>query len=407
MSSNLTRTIFAYLSSNVSLQLLNLASTFMIMSSLSLDDYGTFAYILEMMLLVSLLPELGTKTFYVKKLSGSKNMLSSARGVYGLHASLCIFALVLILVASELLKSDFLITFLVGLGFLLTVLFTPNQAYALASENALIVTLKEQVQGGSKFLFILSGYLFYPKVEYFIFFPYFQALCLTIFWAWSSKYNILPSLTWIYKSNTRGAKKDLINLIPFTFLIVINLVYNKIDIYMLGHLDGINSVGLYVASTKFIYPFMFISSVFMNAVFPRMVKKETRVDALSYAIKYLPLLGIIISVFLLISSDFIFHYFDGGKYYDAILSFRVLVFYLPIVFTYGVLTNYLVSIGKINFLVCVNSVGLVINVALNYVMIPKWAHFGAAISTIICEVLIFIIVLVYFQLGKKRFVEGN
>lgn len=403
MKDNITKVVIRYLTSNISLQVLNLISILLVMSSLSLEGYGKFSYVIEMMILVSLLPELGTRTFYVKILASAQRILDKSRDVLCLHSNLCLVSFFLILIISPALESEYFLTTLVGFGFLLTTVFIPYQAFSLASEHTLLVSLREQVQGGSKFVYILFGYLFFPEVEYFIFFPYFQAFCLSLFWFVCSKYYVLPKIKWAFELKISNVKRDFFELFPFTLLIAINMLYNKIDIYMLSLLDGVESVALYVASTKFIYPFMFISGVFMNAVFPRMVKDETRLEALNYALKYLPALGVLISLVLYLTSEYLFYFFDGGKYYDAIDAYRILVFYLPIVFSYGVLTNFLVSVGKIRFLVVLNLCGLYLNVTLNYFLIPSLSLTGAAFSTIACELLIFIVVFVFF---RKNFSKG-
>ena len=91
-----------------------------------------------------------------------------------------------------------------------------------------------------------------------------------------------------------------------------------------------------------------------------------------------------LSTFLYFGSDILFELFFDTKYDQSIPVFKVLVWYLAIVFIYGSISNNLVAKNKVKFLVYLNLIMIVLNVALNFFLIPVYGAKGAAIATIVC-----------------------
>ena len=185
-----------------------------------------------------------------------------------------------------------------------------------------------------------------------------------------------------------------------------NVIYNKIDIIMLEKMIGSVEVGYYSGATRFIYPFMFISGAFMTAIFPSLAKYSNDKDkfkGIQYiALYYLGGIGIVLSTILFLGSDLLFNFFFDLKYDQSIPTFKVLVWYLAIVFIYGSISNNLVALGKVKFLVALNLVMILVNVVLNLFLIPHYGAVGAAIATIFCELLILFTAGIYWiSISKK------
>jgi O-antigen/teichoic acid export membrane protein len=187
----------------------------------------------------------------------------------------------------------------------------------------------------------------------------------------------------------------------FTILMAANVIYNKIDIIMLEKMIGSAEVGYYSGATKFIYPFMFISGAFMTAIFPKLAKHSEEKDKFksiqNLALYYLGGIGILLSTSLYLGSDLIFELFFADKYDASIPIFKVLVWYLAIVFIYGPISNSLVAKNKVKFLVYMNLFMIVLNVVLNFFLIPIYGAKGAAAATIVCEVLILSSAAIYWR----------
>ena len=164
---------------------------------------------------------------------------------------------------------------------------------------------------------------------------------------------------------------------------------------------GSTEVGYYSGATRFIYPFMFISGAFMTAIFPKLAKHSEEKDKFksiqNLALYYLGGIGVILSTSLYLGSDLIFQLFFSDKYDASIPVFKILVWYLAIVFIYGPISNSLVAKNKVVFLVYLNLIMIVLNVAMNFFLIPVYGAKGAAMATIICEVLILVSAMIYWK----------
>jgi O-antigen/teichoic acid export membrane protein len=166
-------------------------------------------------------------------------------------------------------------------------------------------------------------------------------------------------------------------------------------------------VGYYSGATKFIYPFMFISSAFMTAIFPKLAKHSEEKDKFRNiqitAVYYLGGIGIFLSISLYLGAEIIFQLFFGDKYDNSIPIFKILVWFLAIVFLYGPISNSLVAKNRIKFLAYLNLFMIILNVVLNFILIPDYGAKGAAMTTIVCEILILLGTVFYSKkIGEKR-----
>jgi O-antigen/teichoic acid export membrane protein len=184
---------------------------------------------------------------------------------------------------------------------------------------------------------------------------------------------------------------------PFAFLMVANILYNRVDVVMLKNLSGEFQVGLYTGATQFIYPFMFISSALVTAIFPHLSRSVGTGQGLGTLRKSAFILmgsaGLLLSTFLFFAAQYFFHAFFGPKFDASVPLFKVLVWYLFIVFSYGTFSNIAVAKGYAFLLFKVTLAMLALNVVLNFIFIPQHGALGAAIVTLVCETLLCLVIM--------------
>lgn len=387
--------IAKYFFSNMSLQFLNLISLFLIMSALTNELFGVYSYVVELLSIFALIAESGTRSFYIREISSSNEKEKTIKEINSIHYVLSIISFFMVCVISVFVKYNYTMLVIIGLGYALSSLFVPLQAYVVATELVRLTVIREQLIGITRCCYFLVGYFFNMPVEYYFIFIYFQVVVVLIFWL-----AVNEKMTFnLFARNkiNRILCARLMKVIPFSLLIAVNLLYNKIDIYMLQSFSSFESVGIYSGAMKLVYPFMFLSSIFMMAVFPRLAKHKNLVDKGSFdyiseltifSIKFLSILGIVLAVTLSFIGEVIYTYFWHGEYISSFPVFQVLVFYLPVVFSYGVITNAMVAKDKINVLLYVNIFALFLNVILNLHFIPMYGAKGAAFCTLLCEIFI-------------------
>jgi O-antigen/teichoic acid export membrane protein len=252
---------------------------------------------------------------------------------------------------------------------------------------------------------MLLGIYYKAPLEYFIFLGFINCIVLSlllIFTKLKKEFSYLFEIKIDLSTSFSFIKQGLL----FTVLMAANVIYNKIDIVMLEKMIGSTEVGYYSGATRFIYPFMFISGAFMTAIFPSLAKYSQQKDKFNriqyIALYYLGGIGIVLSTVLFLGSDLLFNFFFELKYEQSVPTFKVLVWYLAIVFIYGSISNNLVALGKIKFLVALNLIMILVNIVLNFFLIPHYGALGAAIATIICELLILITAGIYWILKSQE-----
>lgn len=178
------------------------------------------------------------------------------------------------------------------------------------------------------------------------------------------------------------------------------IIYFRVDTVMLSVMKGDAITGDYNAAYNFFYAFTFIPAAFTAVIFPvlsRIQKTDrpafTRLIPTLY--KYFLTVAIVLSLgFLILAPDGI-SLFYGDSYANAILILQILAFattFIFINFLTGTILNS-VNLQKIGTLA--TGAGMVLNVIVNLILIPKYSAFGAALATVFTEIIVSV-VLVYF-----------
>lgn len=171
---------------------------------------------------------------------------------------------------------------------------------------------------------------------------------------------------------------------------IVIMMYMRLDQIMIGEIIGDKGVGLYSVSTRFTELWYFIPSIFATSFFPKLVEKFN-IDKKNYydvCLKLLKLLFVIsfsIAVFFTFFSNFIISFLYGKEYIMSVFALQISIWTGIFVF-WGVAAGNMLVIENLNKHNLIKSVqGLLLNVILNLVLIPKYGINGAAIATLISQ----------------------
>ena len=212
----------------------------------------------------------------------------------------------------------------------------------------------------------------------------------------------------IGKPHLTGIKKDILLSIikesyPFAILGIIMTIYYRIDAVMIEQLlpNGKEQAGIYAASYRILDALNMIAFLVASILLP-MYSKNIK----SYDLKNLKkliylstsfLLFVSISVFIVsyFYSDWILSRLYIHSNQDWSLIFWTLLFsFIPISLTY-VFGTFLAANKSIYFLNGISLIALIINVVLNYIMIPTQQALGACIATGVTQIFIITIQISY------------
>jgi O-antigen/teichoic acid export membrane protein len=398
-----------YVSGSIIVQVLGFIGLIFLMQFLPVSDYGKYIYIIEFISIFAFFSDGGFTQNIIKESSQNpdkiQNIYSKAQSAQFLISGLMLLLILGICFCSNS-QTDFYYLMIFGLSVVASSLFAPMLAIFIASGRKELIFYKDLTLSALKLIFILAGIYLKAPLGYFIFLGFINPLVLLFLLFYTKIKEDFPYL-FTPKINFSKSFSFIKQSIIFTVLMAANVIYNKIDVIMLEKMIGSAEVGYYSGATRFIYPFMFISGAFMTAIFPSLAKYSNDKDkfkGIQYlALYYLGGIGIVLSTVLFLGSDLLFNFFFDFKYNQSVPTFNVLVWYLAIVFIYGSISNNLVALGKVKFLVILNLIMIFANVALNFYLIPNYGALGAAIATILCELLILITAIIYWiSISKKE-----
>lgn len=194
---------------------------------------------------------------------------------------------------------------------------------------------------------------------------------------------------------------------PFSMTIFVGVLYLKIDVVMLSMMKGDAVVGWYNAACTIIYSLLIIPNLYIQSIFPLMSKYfKTSEHNLKFTIekssKYLFIISLGITLLLVITSDDIVSVIYGDSFTNSALALKILSMYLPLRFVNNVTGYTLASINKEPYHAFGGLVGACMNIVLNLILIPKYSLVGAAIATVITDIVLF---LVYYYFVSKFFMR--
>ena len=174
------------------------------------------------------------------------------------------------------------------------------------------------------------------------------------------------------------------------FLVVLNL-YSYVDGVMLGYLRTDAETGLYAAAYKIYEGFTYGALAISAVLTPRLSElfvsnrashRRVAIGGVAASASIGAAVGI---VAFLIATPLIILLF-GADYAEATAPFRILVVGLPVVFAIWILHAIAISVDRARLLLVTGLIGLAVNVGLNLYVIPRYGASGAALATVVGEV---------------------
>lgn len=183
--------------------------------------------------------------------------------------------------------------------------------------------------------------------------------------------------------------------IPFAIAGIFVKLNGAIDMQMLKYMlvNGNHYVGLYTLAFKLTFALTVLSGAFASAFFPSMsyyllhdVNKAKKIFEQGF--NYMSLLSLPISVGVLLLADKLILTVWDYRYYDSILPLKIYIASLLFIFLNYPIGNFLNAANKQVVNTLNTGLVLLVNIVLNYFLIPKYNIVGAAIAAFISNVIL-------------------
>lgn len=175
---------------------------------------------------------------------------------------------------------------------------------------------------------------------------------------------------------------------PFAILILLMSFYNRIDSVLLERLlpDGKEQAGIYAQAFRMLDAanmFAYLFAALLLPMFARMIKLKQDVSQLT-KLSYLLL---IVPAIILSLACLIFRHEIMNTMYDSHVEASARIFAILMLGFISISTTYifgtlLTSNGNLKYLNIMASVGMVLNIVLNLILIPKYQAYGSAMASL-------------------------
>jgi len=200
--------------------------------------------------------------------------------------------------------------------------------------------------------------------------------------------------------------------LPFALIGLLSSLYINIDVLLLSKLTDSAAVGMYNAAMHLVYRATFLADALATAAFPALAASydndRGRAELVLRKLTFLALLlGIPAAVAGTVGAPLIIRLIFGPEYQPAIPVFRAGVWVVPLMFLTVLLNYALGAIHRQHQVAVISGLCLVTNVGLNLFMIPQFREMGAAVSTVITELVALIMFVTLARRGFHRVFDSR
>lgn len=237
-----------------------------------------------------------------------------------------------------------------------------------------------------------------------LFKPDLEATMWVIAFSGVSQYVLSYFVLWRYCPTLRLAsgwprwvdyRQVAVDSLPYVFLVAFNTLYFRIDVVLLKAWSTVDEIANYAAAYKFIEIVSVLVGVIGLVTFAEFSNMYARGDermgrSLRQGFRYMVIFSLPLSAFgSFYARDFL-ELFYADKYLQSVPMLQILAWTTVFLFARNLQTVLIQSYSYITVQVAVYAASTLLNVGLNYFLIPVQGGLGASIATLACEMFNFI-----------------
>ncbi len=223
----------------------------------------------------------------------------------------------------------------------------------------------------------------------------------------SSVYTLVGAFVFIYALSSFSIKfnfprikfdykklKDLISEAwPFAITTISLNLYLWTDTIILSLIKGPDAVGLYNAAYKLIIILLFIPVMFNNALYPLMSQyyvssKESLKFTFEKLFKIMIIFALPIGVGTLLIANKVIILVYGDPFIGAVIALQILIWSSVLIFARSPFERLLESTNRQLLITKIFIIGVIFNILLNLIFIPKYSYIAAGIITVLTDILV-------------------
>lgn len=185
---------------------------------------------------------------------------------------------------------------------------------------------------------------------------------------------------------------------PIAATLSLNVLYFRVDAFLIAYFKSTSDVGIYNVAYSVFQSALVLPAFIMNAYYPIMLKSFDKIRLVGLGLFGLAVSG---TIFTLFFSPLIIELLTGGGFSGSSESLRILSLGFPAYFLSSLLMWILITKNKYKSTFLLYTLGLILNLILNFIFIPKYSFLAASWITIISEYFILLLQVMVLWLGKS------
>lgn len=379
------------------------------------EEYGLYFSLFNFSLLLNMLLDLGITNYNNKNIAQNEKILSkSLSNIIGLRLILAIVYAIVTITAGFIVGYDwrqfYLLFFLVINQFISSFilylrsnlsglhLFKTDSIVSVLDRALMIIICSILLWGG----FTDTAF----KIEWFVYaqtFAYLVTLLITFILVYSNAESLKLQFDVTYFIVT--LKKSY----PYALLALLMVFYYRIDSVMLERMlpDGKEQAGIYAQGFRILDAaamFAFLFAVLLLPIYSRMIQQKQSIHQLtvfSFLLLIVPVLAVSFAAFFyrIELMDLMYH----QHVESSSMVFGILILCFTGIATSYIFGTLLTANGNLKALNFVAAGGVVVNILLNWILIPRYSALGSAIASLVTQS---ITALIQLLIANKIFSFG-
>jgi len=370
---------------------------------LGAENFGILSFALALNLLLMAFTDLGVSKLMVREVSRNRavaptyiNNIIFMKILLGLIVFFIVFAITNIFNYPTATKNVlFIMTFSIIINSFINMFNGVFQAYEKMEYISLAGILKEAFMVSGAFFLIQMGL---DLTAFALLYLAGSIVCLAFVYSICLKKFFVPGIA----INFDFWRSTIFTAIPFSITVIIGGIFFNVDLVMISAIKDDVNVGWYKAAVSIALVVSTAAIAFTDAIFPLMSKlfvsaKNVLKMTVEKSTKYLLIVSLPTSVGIFSLSEKFVTIIFGHEFLAASLSLKILSIYLPFRVISHVTGWTLASIDKEPLRTMSASATLGINIILNFSLIPLIGIEGAALSTLISQIILFTFYLYFVR----------
>lgn len=175
---------------------------------------------------------------------------------------------------------------------------------------------------------------------------------------------------------------------PLFLSVMAVMIYMKIDQVMIGEMLGEREVGTYSAAVRLVEMWYVVPAVIASSIFPALYKlkvdnPERYLQRMQQFLDFMVIVPVGVGFLVSLVAEPLVVLIYGSEYVNAVTVLQVYIWSSVFVFLMVATGSYLIAENKTLFLLFRYTLGMLINVVLNLLLIPVYGIEGSAIATLV------------------------